>query len=191
MALTFRIVQLRCVAVAETTKPFTIRHLETGARLALLGVLVNTALAAVKIGGGILGNSYALIADGVESMLDIFGSLVIWGGLKFAARPADDSHPYGHGKAESVAAIVVAFTVVAAAIGLAVQSVREILTPHHAPAPFTLAVLVFVVVVKETLFRRVLRAGEQIQSTAVKTTRGITAPMRSHRRQHSSGSASP
>jgi cation diffusion facilitator family transporter len=96
----------------------------------------------VKILSGVIGHSYALIADGIESVLDIFGSLVIWGGLKFAALPPDDSHPYGHGKAESLAAVVVALTVIAAGLGLAVQSVREILTPHNGPAPFTLIVLV-------------------------------------------------
>src|SRR5690606_15786219 len=76
-------------------------------------------------------------------------------------------HPYGHGKAEALATIVVALIVLAAAVGLAVQSVREILTPHHAPAPFTLAVLIVVVVCKELLFRKVIAAGSEIGSTAV------------------------
>ena len=145
-----------------------LRHLARGARLALLGVLVNFILAVIKIVSGLLGNCYALIADGIESSLDIFGSLAIWFGLKVAAEPPDEEHPYGHGKAEPVATIVVALTVIAAAIGLAVQSVREIVTPHHAPAPFTLVVLVLVVLVKETLFRRVLHAGESIGSSAVR-----------------------
>ena len=153
--------------MAETTKHFTEHRLNSGARLALLGASINAALAAVKIVSGILGNSYALVADGIESLLDLFGSLVIYGGLTFAARPPDDSHPYGHGKAESIAAIVVALSVIAAAIGLAVQSVREIVTPHHAPAPFTLLVLVGVVLVKETLFRKVLHAGQEMHSSAV------------------------
>lgn len=147
----------------------TLAGLASGARLALLGIIVNSALAGVKIATGVVGNSYVLIADGIESTLDIFGSLVIWGGLKIAARPADDSHPYGHGKAESLAAIVVALTVFGAAVGLALQSVREIVTPHHAPAPFTLVVLIVVVIVKESLFRKVLDAGEQLGSSAVKT----------------------
>jgi cation diffusion facilitator family transporter len=110
-----------------------------------------------------------LIADGIESALDIAGSLVIWGGLKFAARPPDETHPYGHGKAEPIAAIVVALGVLAAATGLAIESVREILTPHHGPAPFTLAILVVVIVVKEILFRYVSRVGHSVESTAVQT----------------------
>lgn len=136
--------------------------------MALTGVVVNTVLAGVKISAGVVGHSYALIADGIESTLDIFGSLVIWGGLQIAAKPPDTSHPYGHGKAETISAIVVALTLIAAAIGLAIESVREILTPHHAPAPFTLAVLVAVVLAKEVLFRKVIQLGEEISSTAVK-----------------------
>lgn len=136
--------------------------------MALLGVVVNTLLAGLKITAGVIGHSYALIADGIESTLDIFGSLVIWGGLHIAARPPDTSHPYGHGKAETIATIIVALSLLAAAIGIAVESIREIMTPHHAPAPFTLAVLVAVVFAKEVLFRRVIQLGEEISSSAVK-----------------------
>jgi cation diffusion facilitator family transporter len=144
-------------------------NMQTGARVALAGMIVNVLLAAAKITAGLLGNSYVLIADGIESALDIAGSAVIWGGLKFAARPPDATHPYGHGKAEPIAAGVVAAGVIIAAIGLAIQSIREILTPHHAPAPFTLVVLVVVIVVKEFLFRSVIRLGKDVQSTAVQT----------------------
>ena len=100
-------------------------NLQTGARVALLGMGVNIVLATVKIFAGAVGHSYVLIADGIESALDIAGSAVIWGGLKFAARPPDATHPYGHGKAEPVAAIVVSLGVLAAALGIAIQSVRE------------------------------------------------------------------
>ena len=154
--------------MAAPTTSNTARKLESGARLALVGIVANSLLAAIKIAAGIVGNCYALIADGIESTLDIFGSIVIWAGLKLAALPPDDDHPYGHGKAEALASIAVALLVIAAAIGLAVQSVREILTPHHAPAPFTLIVLVAVVFVKETLFRKVIHTGQEIDSSAVK-----------------------
>jgi cation diffusion facilitator family transporter len=145
------------------------KNLQTGARVALFGMVVNLIFAAAKIVGGLIGNAYVLIADGIESALDIAGSLVIWGGLKFAARPPDRTHPYGHGKAEPIAAGVVALGVLAAATGLAIESVREILTPHHGPAPFTLAILVVVIVVKEILFRYVNRVGHNVESTAVQT----------------------
>src|SRR3954468_3549538 len=144
-------------------------NMQRGARVALLGMFVNVVLTAAKISAGLFGNSYVLIADGIESALDIAGSFVIWGGLKVAARLPDETHPYGHGKAEPVAAAVVAAGVIAAAVGLAVQSVREIFTPHHAPAPFTLIVLITVIVIKEVLYRFVIRLGRHVESTAVQT----------------------
>jgi cation diffusion facilitator family transporter len=152
--------------VAGTTR-FTSSQRRTGARLALIGLIINFFLATTKIATGLLGHAYALVADGIESVLDIFGSLVIWFGLSVASAPPDAGHPYGHGKAESVAAMVVAFIIMAAALALAVQSIREIVTPHHAPAPFTLIVLVVVVITKELLFRTVLRASEETGSAAI------------------------
>jgi cation diffusion facilitator family transporter len=147
----------------------SVDNLQTGARVALFGMIINLIFAAVKILGGIFGNAYVLIADGIESALDVAGSFVIWSGLKFAARPPDETHPYGHGKAEPIAAVVVALFVLAAATGLAFESVREILTPHHGPAPFTLVILIVVIVVKEILFRYVNRIGRHVESTAVQT----------------------
>lgn len=144
-------------------------NLQSGARVALLGLLINAVLATAKILAGFFGNSYVLIADGIESALDIGGSVVIWGGLKVASRPPDETHPYGHGKAEPLAAIVVSMGVLAAALGLSIQSVREIFLPHHAPAPFTLVVLIIVIVVKELMYRYVVRVGRDVESTAVQT----------------------
>src|SRR5437016_10266118 len=154
---------------AHPTGDVSASNLQTGARVALFGMVVNLIFAAAKILGGLFGPAYVLIADGIESALDVAGSFVIWGGLKFAARPPDETHPYGHGKAEPIAAVVVAFGVLAAALGLAIQSGREILTPHHGPAPFTLAILIVVIVVKEILFRYVNRIGRHVESTAVQT----------------------
>lgn len=155
--------------VAHPTANVPASNLQSVARVALLGLVINAVLAIAKITAGLVGNSYVLIADGIESALDIAGSVVIWRGLKLAARPPDDDHPYGHGKAEPVAAAIVAFGVIAAAIGLAVESTREILIPHHAPAPFTLVVLIVVVLVKEMLYRSVIRIGRNVESTAVQT----------------------
>jgi cation diffusion facilitator family transporter len=154
---------------AHPTGDAAASNLQSGARVALFGMIVNLVFAAAKILGGLIGNAYVLIADGIESALDIAGSLIIWGGLKFAARPPDETHPYGHGKAEPIAAVIVALGVLAAAVGLAIESVREIRTPHHGPAPFTLGILIVVIVVKETLFRYVNRVGQDVESTAVQT----------------------
>ena len=139
-----------------------------GLRSTLIGIVANTLLAAIKGIAGVAGNSYALIADAVESTTDIASSFIVWGGLKISALPPDADHPYGHGKAEPLAAVVVSLTLVAAAIGIAIQSIREIVTPHHAPEPFTLAVLVLVVISKESLFRFVFKVGQSANSTAVK-----------------------
>ena len=154
---------------AHPTGDVAASNLQTGARYALVGLGINIIFAVVKIAAGVFGNAYALIADGIESGLDVAGSIVIWGGLRFAARPPDASHPYGHGKAEPLAAIIVALGVLVAAAALAFQSVREIFLPHHAPASFTLVVLVVAVIVKEGLFRSVSRLGRIIDSTAITT----------------------
>src|SRR5204863_8371519 len=142
---------------------------QTGARIALFGLAINIVLASVKILAGFFGHAYVLIADGIESAMDVGGSIVIWGGLKVAARPPDRTHPYGHGKAEPIAAVIVAIGVLAAALGLAIQSVREIFLPHHGPAPYTLVVLIVAVIVKEFLYRYVIRFGRNMESTAVQT----------------------
>jgi cation diffusion facilitator family transporter len=139
-----------------------------GLRVAAYGLLVNALLVVVKITAGVLGNSYALIADGVESTLDIFSSLIVWRGLSVAGRSADEHYHFGYGKAESVAGAAVAIMLLIAAVGISIEAVREVLRPHHAPAPFTLVVLVLVVAVKETLFRTVLRVGTDLNSPAVK-----------------------
>jgi len=129
---------------------------------------VNLTLAVVKIVAGVVGHSYALIADGIESTADVLSSLVVMGGLKLSAQPADEDHPYGHGKAEPMAGAIVAGLLLAAAGWIAWSSVHEIRHPHHAPAWYTLVVLAAVVVVKEGLSRKVIRTGSELGSTAVR-----------------------
>ena len=138
-------------------------------RWALWGALVNAALSTVKILAGVFGHSYALIADGIESSLDIASSLVIWGGLRYAAKEPDHEHPYGHGKAEPISALVAATALTGAALVLAVLSVRELLAPDHAmPSAIGLLVVVVVIAVKEVMFRRVAAVGEAIGSQAMR-----------------------
>lgn len=140
---------------------------DPGIRLVRTGLIVNGCLALAKLLAGIIGHSYALIADAVESIADIFSSLVVWSGLRIASRDADDRFPFGYGKAESVSSAIVGIMLVGAALGIAIEAVREIMIPHHAPAPFTLVVLVLVVAIKETMFRRVFRGAEELGSQAV------------------------
>ena len=141
---------------------------ERGIRAAQAGLLVNVGLVVVKLLAGIVGHSYALIADAVESSTDIFSSLIVWGGLRVASQPPDEEHPYGHGKAEPLATAVVALLLLGAAAGIAVAAVREIRSPQRAPAPFTLVVAAAVVVLKELLYRRVIGVGDETGSGAVK-----------------------
>src|SRR5689334_1163312 len=99
-----------------------------GIRAVRAGVLINGTLAAIKLAAGIIGQTYALIADATESAADIFASLIVWGGIAIAAQPADDDHPYGHGKAEALAASVVSIMLLGAAVGIAYEAIREIRT---------------------------------------------------------------
>src|SRR5262245_1911823 len=144
-------------------------RLKRSLRATLLGLLVNALLTACKLAAGILGRSHALVADAVESLADVFSSLVVWRGMVVAAEPADEDHPYGHGKAEPIAAAVVSGMLLAAAVWIVTQAAREIAEPHQSPAPFTLIVLIAVIVIKEGLFRFVLKEAASIESSAVKT----------------------
>ena len=143
--------------------------LSRGKRAARAGLLINALLAAVKLVAGVVGNSYALIADAIESSADVVSSTVVLGGLQVAGREPDEQYPFGYGKAETLAGAVVALMLLGAAVGIAIQAVREIRTPHHTPAWWTLVVLVVVMTVKTLLSRRVAAVGSEIGSTAVRT----------------------
>ena len=140
-----------------------------GMRSSLVGLVVNLSLASVKLAAGIVGTSYALVADAIESMGDFVGSIIVWRGLQIARRPPDSDHPYGHGKAEPIAAALVAVLLIAAGIVVAFQAAHEIASPHRAPQPFTLAVVLGVAAVKEILFRFMSRVGTETGSHAVRT----------------------
>jgi len=146
----------------------SLNRLQRGLRATFAGMAVNVVLSATKLAAGIAGHSHALVADAVESFADIFSSLIVWRGLVVAAAPADEDHPYGHGKAEPIASAIVAAMLLGAALWIALKACGEIMEPHPSPAPFTLIVLV-VVVVKEGLFRFVSREGKAVDSSVVKT----------------------
>lgn len=143
------------------------KRADRGVLAARAGLLVNSVLAMVKLLTGVVGNSYALVADAVESIADVFSSLVVLGGLRISVRKPDDQFPFGYGKAEPMAAAVVGLMLILAAIGIAVEAVHEVFSPHHSPEAYTLVVLVGVVIVKELLARRVFRVGKEVESTAV------------------------
>lgn len=144
------------------------QRLEQGTKSVLMNLVSNVVLSAIKVISGLLGNSYALIADGVESLLDVFSSSVVWGGLKIGAIPADKNHPFGHGKAESLAAMVASIVLILVALAIAVESIMKVLTPHNSPKAFTLIVLILVVVVKEMMYRLLWKTGNDIESLSVR-----------------------
>jgi cation diffusion facilitator family transporter len=144
-------------------------RLKRSLRVTLVGLVINALLTCAKFAAGILGHSHALIADAVESLADIFSSIIVWRGVVVASEPADEDHPYGHGKAEPIAAATVSTMLLVAAGWIAVQAFREIAHPHPAPAPYTLLVLFLVICIKEGLFRFVLREAISVESSAVQT----------------------
>ena len=133
----------------------------------LAGLLANFTLALIKIAAGIIGHTYALIADGIESTLDIFSSIVVLSGLKIGSKPPDKDHPFGHGKAESLAAMIVSVSLFSAAIFIATQSIKEIQSPSRHPAPFTLFILIGIILIKEFLFQRLINLGKKAHSLSV------------------------
>src|SRR5437868_1298747 len=98
-----------------------------GIQSAQAGLFINVLLVIAKLLAGIFGNTYALIADATESSTDVFSSMIVWAGLSIAARPADENHPYGHGKAEPLAAAIVSVLLICAAVAIFLLAIREIL----------------------------------------------------------------
>ncbi|MFC5865426.1 cation diffusion facilitator family transporter [Acidicapsa dinghuensis] len=140
-----------------------------GLHSSLISIASNFFLALCKCLVGVIGHSFALVADGVESLSDVFSSGVVYFGLRFAMKPPDKEHPYGHGKAEPVAAAIVSVGMGVAALFIALEAVSLIQTPHLLPLPYTLYVLVVVVALKILLARYVSSVASDIDSTAVKS----------------------
>ena len=139
-----------------------------GLRTTIVAISINAFLAIIKGVAGVVGNSYALVADALESTTDIFSSLIVWWGLKTSTKPADANHPLGHGKAEPLAGLVVGGFLIVAALIILYQSTIEILIPHSLPAPWTLLVLLAVVVTKSVLSSFTLNVATTTGSIALK-----------------------
>jgi cation diffusion facilitator family transporter len=137
-------------------------------RSTYLSIAGNCGLVVVKGVTGILGNSYALIADAIESAADVFSSVLLLIGIRYSMKPADKNHPYGHGRAEPLVTFSVVGFLVAAAIIIGWESIQKIRTPHSLPRPFTLIVLGLIILVKETFYRIVKRNSEKVNSSSLK-----------------------
>jgi cation diffusion facilitator family transporter len=137
-------------------------------RTTYFSIIGNVALASLKGLAGYFGNSYALIADAIESTADVFSSFLVLIGIKYSSRPADKDHPYGHGRAEPlVTFLVVGFLITSATI-IAYESVLNIGRPHDLPHPFTLIVLAGIITWKEISYRLVIRKSKEINSSSLK-----------------------
>lgn len=131
-------------------------------------IIGNSTLALIKGLAGFFGNSYALVADAIESTTDIFASLLVLFGIKYSSKPADDNHPYGHGRAEPlITFLVVGFLITSATI-IAYESIMNIQTPHELPKPWTLFVLGAIILWKEYSFRLVMKRASETNSSSLK-----------------------
>jgi len=132
-----------------------------------LSIVGNMGLALIKALAGVFGNSYALIADAIESTGDVLSSILVLFGLKYAQRPADANHPYGHGRIEPLMTFIVVAFLGASALVIAHESIQNIRTPHEAPKPYTLIVLGGIIIIKEIFYRFVSRVGKETNSSSV------------------------
>lgn len=133
-----------------------------------LSIIGNFMLAVAKGITGVFGNSYALVADAIESLTDVFSSALVLFGIKYSTRPADSNHPYGHGRAESlVTFIVVGFLLISATV-IAYQSIINIQTPHEIPEKYTLIVLAVIIIIKEIFYRIISKKGKETNSSSLK-----------------------
>ena len=141
---------------------------QTAVKATYFSIVSNATLAAIKGLAGFFGNSYALTADAIESTTDIFSSLLVLFGIKYSNKPADENHPYGHGRAEPlVTFLVVGFLITSATI-IAYESINNIGTPHELPKPWTLIVLGIIIIWKEYSFRLVMKRSKESNSSSLK-----------------------
>lgn len=143
-------------------------HEQTAVKATYFSLIGNSLLAVVKFLAGFFGNSYALIADAIESTTDIFSSFLVLFGIKYANKPADENHPYGHGRAEPlITFLVVGFLITSATI-IGYESIVNIRTPHDLPKSWTLIILGVIILWKEYSFRMVMKKAKQANSSSLK-----------------------
>ena len=162
----FRISEYLCFRFSGNSKMTT--NKDKAIKATYLSILGNIALALTKGIAGYFGNSYALIADAIESATDVFSSVLVLFGIKYSTKPADSNHPYGHGRAETLVTFaVVGFLVISATI-IAYESIHNILTPHKTPEKFTLYILAGIVLIKEVFYRIVSKKSDETNSSSLK-----------------------
>lgn len=147
-------------------KPFT--NGKRARRTILMSLFGNIALVFVKLITGFVGNSFALIADAIESAGDVFSSFIIYLGLRVSDKPSDKEHPFGHGKVEPIISFLVVLFLIISAGFIAYQAISNIQSPQKMPSPYTLIVLAGVIIYKELLYQFVNKKSKQTDSTSLK-----------------------
>ncbi len=143
------------------------KHVAEAKKTALTSLLANTGFAISKGIAGVLGNSFALTADAIESLTDVFSSILVFLGIQYAVRPADDNHPYGHGKIEPLITFIIVGFLVSSSVTITYHAIENINSEHVKPEKFTIFVLLIVIIIKELLYRFVEKKGEETQSTSL------------------------
>ena len=141
---------------------------QTAIKATYFSIIGNTCLAIIKGLAGFFGNSYALIADAIESTTDIFASFLVLFGIKYSNRPADKNHPYGHGRAEPLITFLVVGFLITSATVIAYESIINIRTPHQLPKTWTLIILGAIIIWKEYSFRLVMKRSVQTNSSSLR-----------------------
>src|SRR5690554_7220098 len=141
---------------------------QTAIKTTYFSIIANTALAIIKGLAGFFGNSHALIADAIESTTDIFASFLVLLGFKYAKRPADENHPYGHGKIEPLVTFGVVASLVISATVIAYTSIQNLQTPQEVPKSWTLVVLGIIIIWKEMSYQIVIRKSKETNSSSLK-----------------------
>ncbi|AYA77141.1 cation diffusion facilitator family transporter [Robertmurraya sp. P23] len=138
--------------------------------VAIIGIIGNLILAVLKWVIGVYANSRALVADAVNSASDVAGSLAVFIGLRAAKQPPDEDHPYGHGKAESIAAIIVAVLLVLVGFEIGKSSFQAFFQPIEAPKLIALVAVIVSIAIKETMYRYTFSMGKKLNSDALIVT---------------------
>jgi len=141
--------------------------MQIGQRVAVAGMLVSGALALIKVAAGLAGHSTAVVADGLESAGDVIASGFVLFGLTMAAKPADEEHPYGHGRIETLTGLVIGFILTAGGATISWASIHRVGQPHEQLAAFVIGPLVLSLVAKMVLAATKFRYGRSLHSDAL------------------------
>ena len=142
-------------------------QVRTVRRVTWWGMIINIVLTAGKIAAGIIGNSQAVVADGVHSLSDCATDVAVIVGVRFWSAPPDEDHPHGHSRIETLVSLFIGAALAAVALGLGYEAVSTIRENHPPPGAIALVAALVSIVSKEALYRWTVAVGRSIRSSAV------------------------